>query len=41
MKTNRASKNDALDIAPLAHQILHRIAMADPNDILFDDRPFI
>ena len=41
MEAHRARKNDALDIAPFAHQILHGIAMADPDHILFDDRSFI
>ena len=36
-----AREYDPLDVAPLANQIRHRIAMADGKDILLDDRPFI
>ena len=41
MEAHRAGKDDALDIAPFAYQILHGIAVADADDVLFDDRPFI
>ena len=41
MPEHGTGKNTPLDIASLAHQIIRRVAMADPLDILFDDRPFI
>src|SRR5271156_5928095 len=36
-----ASEHAALDVAPLAHQILGRVAVADALDILLDDRPLV
>jgi hypothetical protein len=41
VEANGARKDDALYVAPFADQILHGVAVADANDILFDDRPFI
>ncbi len=41
MVTHGAGKHPALDIAPLADEIFGRIAMADPLDVLIDDRPFV
>src|SRR5580658_6093689 len=36
-----ASEHAALDVAPLAHQILGRVAVADALDILLDDRALV
>ena len=36
-----AGEDAALDVAPLAHQILGRVAVADALDILFDDRALV
>ena len=36
-----AGEHAALDVAPLAHQVLGRIAVADALDVLFDDRALV
>ena len=36
-----AGEHAALDVAPLAHQVLWRVAVADALDILFDDRALV
>jgi hypothetical protein len=36
-----AGEHAALNVAPFAHQIVGRIAVSDPLDILFDDRAFV
>src|SRR5271166_6975173 len=39
--THGAREHDFFQIAPLADEVLHRIAMRDSNHILLDDRPVI
>ena len=41
MHDNRAGEHAALDVAALADQVLGRVAMADPLDVLLDDRPLV
>src|SRR5512146_120967 len=41
MVAQAARQYRLLDIAPVAHQIVHRIAVVDAHRILFDDRPGI
>ena len=36
-----AGEHAALDVAPLAHQIVGRVAMADALDVLLDDRALV
>src|ERR1700733_4882495 len=36
-----AGEHPALDVAPLAPQVLRRVAVADALDVLFDDRPLV
>ena len=38
---DRARQHPPLDVAALAHEIVRRVAMADPLDILVDDRTFV
>ena len=38
---DRAGEHAALDVAPLAHEIVGRVAVADALDVLFDDRPLV
>ena len=37
----RAGQHAALDVAPLAHQIVGRVAVADALDVLLDDRALV
>ena len=41
MIADRARQHAPFDVAPLAHKILRRIAVADALDVLVDDRPLI
>ncbi len=41
METKRLGQHKTLKIAPFSDKILKRILVADPHDILFDNRPLV
>ncbi len=41
MQPHRRGQHLALDVAPLADEILHFVPVRDPRDVLRDDRPLI
>ena len=41
MIADGARQHAPFDVAPLAHEIVRRIAVADALDVLVDDRPLV
>ena len=41
MPTNRAGKDDFLEVAALADEVFHGVAVGDADHVLFDDGPIV